>query len=136
MCIRDSRYPAHAHDAPDHIEHDDAPVATETSKPFAVLEEPTWLDAEDDEELEEPRDSAFRGIWIGIAAAAVTFVLVFAVPHWLGWYDIGPSAPKAKRELNPDSVIASVTGKSACLLYTSDAADERSSVDLGGRRII
>ena len=25
---------------------------------------------------------------------------------------------------------------SYCLLYTSDAADERSSVDLGGRRII
>ena len=23
-----------------------------------------------------------------------------------------------------------------CLLYTSDAADERSSVDLGGRRIV
>ena len=28
----------------------------------------------------------------------------------------------------------SVPGR--CLLYTSDAADERSSVDLGGRRII
>ena len=29
------------------------------------------------------------------------------------------------------------TGKyNYCLLYTSDAADERSSVDLGGRRII
>ena len=27
-------------------------------------------------------------------------------------------------------------GTGACLLYTSDAADERSSVDLGGRRII
>ena len=27
-------------------------------------------------------------------------------------------------------------GKITCLLYTSDAADERSSVDLGGRRII
>ena len=27
-------------------------------------------------------------------------------------------------------------GQSACLLYTSDAADERSSVDLGGRRIL
>ena len=27
-------------------------------------------------------------------------------------------------------------GNKACLLYTSDAADERSSVDLGGRRII
>ena len=26
--------------------------------------------------------------------------------------------------------------RSLCLLYTSDAADERSSVDLGGRRII
>ena len=27
-------------------------------------------------------------------------------------------------------------GIETCLLYTSDAADERSSVDLGGRRII
>ena len=27
-------------------------------------------------------------------------------------------------------------GLKFCLLYTSDAADERSSVDLGGRRII
>ena len=34
-------------------------------------------------------------------------------------------------------VFASDTADfSACLLYTSDAADERSSVDLGGRRII
>ena len=30
----------------------------------------------------------------------------------------------------PDPII------NICLLYTSDAADERSSVDLGGRRII
>ena len=29
-----------------------------------------------------------------------------------------------------------VTQVGDCLLYTSDAADERSSVDLGGRRII
>ena len=28
------------------------------------------------------------------------------------------------------------SGASVCFLYTSDAADERSSVDLGGRRII
>ena len=28
------------------------------------------------------------------------------------------------------------SSSSSCLLYTSDAADERSSVDLGGRRII
>ena len=32
------------------------------------------------------------------------------------------------------SIIAANTN--ICLLYTSDAADERSSVDLGGRRII
>ena len=32
-------------------------------------------------------------------------------------------------EIRPRRVIC-------CLLYTSDAADERSSVDLGGRRII
>ena len=29
-----------------------------------------------------------------------------------------------------------VARNDCCLLYTSDAADERSSVDLGGRRII
>ena len=34
----------------------------------------------------------------------------------------------------PDMAIARLID--CCLLYTSDAADERSSVDLGGRRII
>ena len=33
-------------------------------------------------------------------------------------------------------VSESGDGVWSCLLYTSDAADERSSVDLGGRRII
>src|SRR5678815_4576843 len=38
-------------------------------------------------------------------------------------------------------ILADATGEyeriqTTCLLYTSDAADERSSVDLGGRRII
>ena len=32
--------------------------------------------------------------------------------------------------------LAPVNPPYTCLLYTSDAADERSSVDLGGRRII
>ena len=38
---------------------------------------------------------------------------------------------KAKGEAYLEDV-----NKKICLLYTSDAADERSSVDLGGRRII
>ena len=41
--------------------------------------------------------------------------------------------------LKPESFSKSfwyITALCVCLLYTSDAADERSSVDLGGRRII
>ena len=40
------------HDVEQDVDHDEASVATETTesaKPFPVLEEPTWLDAEDDE---------------------------------------------------------------------------------------
>ena len=33
-------------------------------------------------------------------------------------------------------LVVDGTPSPTCLLYTSDAADERSSVDLGGRRII
>ena len=36
--------------------------------------------------------------------------------------------------MNPYSCL--LHPQNCCLLYTSDAADERSSVDLGGRRII
>src|SRR5678815_2104723 len=35
-----------------------------------------------------------------------------------------------------NSPSAPTSASPSCLLYTSDAADERSSVDLGGRRII
>ena len=35
-----------------------------------------------------------------------------------------------------DAAAMARTVLEVCLLYTSDAADERSSVDLGGRRII
>ena len=38
-----------------------------------------------------------------------------------------------RAELPPATPLVLFMG---CLLYTSDAADERSSVDLGGRRII
>ena len=37
---------------------------------------------------------------------------------------------------HPEGLDVLVVDPDTCLLYTSDAADERSSVDLGGRRII
>ena len=40
------------------------------------------------------------------------------------------------RKAGADLPSLEIEPASACLLYTSDAADERSSVDLGGRRII
>src|SRR5678816_1862905 len=39
-------------------------------------------------------------------------------------------------DLGGELCIPGTQAIQACLLYTSDAADERSSVDLGGRRII
>src|SRR5678816_3395941 len=59
-----------------------------------------------------------------------------------------PSFHQQQRFMTPESTAEPVrppltVGQKAetswgriCLLYTSDAADERSSVDLGGRRII
>ena len=52
-------------------------------------------------------------------------------------------APRSTAQPAPESRAPAPTGPihsgiaaTACLLYTSDAADERSSVDLGGRRFI
>ena len=42
----------------------------------------------------------------------------------------------ATDEADPERIVESWLDQHACLLYTSDAADERSSVDLGGSRII
>ena len=59
--------------------------------------------------------------------------------------DRGVSAPgpangcrRAVRATLAESARCAARGarRTPCLLYTSDAADERSSVDLGGRRII
>ena len=44
------------------------------------------------------------------------------------------SRKTSRKATTPDD--PRIEGLLACLLYTSDAADERSSVDLGGRRII
>jgi cell division septation protein DedD len=115
----------------EHDEHDERELPREGLSPrehdaqmrFPALEEPAWLEDERDEEMEEPSDSPFRGMWIGIAAAAVTFVLVFAIPQWLGWYDIGPP-PQTKRDAAPDSIISTVTAKpsGAAVIETGPAA--------------
>ena len=49
-----------------------------------------------------------------------------------------PTAPPAPREVRAPSIRrgAARRASDSCLLYTSDAADERSRVDLGGRRIL
>ena len=51
-----------------------------------------------------------------------------------GLETVHPYAPLACTVLNV--AWKPVVKYCSCLLYTSDAADERSSVDLGGRRII
>ena len=48
---------------------------------------------------------------------------------------LGPAAQPAARPLRVHRAPRVLRAR-RCLLYTSDAADERSSVDLGGRRII
>ena len=50
-----------------------------------------------------------------------------------GWDRLGPAARTTGASSGPGPMSSSPR---ACLLYTSDAADERSSVDLGGRRFI
>ena len=44
--------------------------------------------------------------------------------------------PVCRRPGETAATPAAIARIGSCLLYTSDAADERSSVDLGGRRII
>ena len=54
-------------------------------------------------------------------------------------YVAGFTAPEGKTMGHAGAIVSGSKGTAqakACLLYTSDAADERSSVDLGGRRII
>ena len=48
--------------------------------------------------------------------------------------ELGPGVPAPEKSPNSEGRLGQ--RRRICLLYTSDAADERSSVDLGGRRII
>ena len=57
-------------------------------------------------------------------------------------YDLAPESgrlvlkPTRFVSTTVDELFHAMRHNPGCLLYTSDAADERSSVDLGGRRII
>mgnify|MGYP003381695047 CR=1 FL=1 len=53
-----------------------------------------------------------------------------------GYPDRYLDAVKAMKVNDRIAIKTVSTQRKNCLLYTSDAADERSSVDLGGRRII
>ena len=56
---------------------------------------------------------------------------------WIQWYKVIP--PRIVARSFAFKILRFDGGgqsSKSCLLYTSDAADERSSVDLGGRRII
>ncbi len=66
-------------------------------------------------------------------------------PQWRGhglrramlhWIESRLRQMAAGHPADAPKLLATSTWDKACLLYTSDAADERSSVDLGGRRII
>ena len=50
--------------------------------------------------------------------------------------DMGGAAAVIAAVIAAARLDVDATVTATCLLYTSDAADERSSVDLGGRRII
>ena len=56
------------------------------------------------------------------------------------WADLSLVNLNAPWKVNKENILAKCKWSPfegyTCLLYTSDAADERSSVDLGGRRII
>ena len=49
--------------------------------------------------------------------------------------DLNPDGSLELPDMDED-LLEIFVQEGGCLLYTSDAADERSSVDLGGRRII
>ena len=70
--------------------------------------------------------------WLSVAHGDETLSFVKASSP-RGWVMLANDAALAKTMLQ---TAQSQGYGSTCLLYTSDAADERSSVDLGGRRII
>src|SRR5678809_221579 len=59
----------------------------------------------------------------------------YDIKETLEWCDVA-NVLRIQLERQNQVLFSSLREYNICLLYTSDAADERSSVDLGGRRII
>ena len=74
----------------------------------------------------------------GVASGAATLPQLYDIEDAI--YHKVDSCIFGLVRVRPQQIYVTVNSSSVqcgiCLLYTSDAADERSSVDLGGRRII
>src|SRR5678815_1868864 len=62
--------------------------------------------------------------------------VIIKIPPTIALSQIVPSCLLLENGFSTHNHRINVRLANICLLYTSDAADERSSVDLGGRRII
>src|SRR5678815_2857298 len=70
-----------------------------------------------------------KGLQVDVPDGPFNVKIKTAFPNEIeGKFDIGCIAVRSN--YTPEAL------NTVCLLYTSDAADERSSVDLGGRRIV
>ena len=66
---------------------------------------------------------------LGLYTSFLALMTIFLLLGWWAWGRFYRGEHEAHE-------VSRVAKNSLCLLYTSDAADERSRVDLGGRRII
>lgn len=102
-----------------------------------LSDEATWLE-EDEEQLE---DSPFRGIWVGIVSAVVTFTLVLMAPHWLGWWNSESTRSMTQGSAPSPSVASSLvpnTPSSALTLKTPPAelvSGPKAAVSAPGGRV-
>src|SRR5674536_224272 len=81
--------------------------------------------------LPPPERATVEGTVLRLLQAALPVDILDQPNAWPRWRQLLPHVLVASAE-RPDPVEPSAT----CLLYTSDAADEEDSVDLGGRRSI
>ena len=79
-------------------------------------------------------DLALKSVPARDSDPVVTVLLTFGA--LFGRVDPAAATSRVTVQTNLLEVVSTGTEFLVCLLYTSDAADERSSVDLGGRRTI